>query len=184
MRSNEESLPPHVAQPSTPGARQAVGPGSCRSGALPRERGLESSARLVRRCTVCGASLEGRDPRARTCTTSCRREAGRLPGLLDGRSDGPYSTLGQLVQRASRVRANRPERGLSRAPLSKERSGLGGPAHRAGQRRARRERRRASSRTVGGLDTRASTSTALPPARFWPDGSDAAGALFGGTSAA
>jgi hypothetical protein len=62
----------------------------------------------MRRCTVCGASLEGGDPRTLTCSPACRREAGRFRAVLAGRGDGPYRTLGELVARRSRVRANRP----------------------------------------------------------------------------
>ena len=68
---------------------------------------MDATREAVRRCTVCGVSLEGRDRRARTCSATCRREAARFRAVLDGGSDDPYSNLGQLVQRASKVRANR-----------------------------------------------------------------------------
>ena len=64
----------------------------------------------MRVCIVCGISLEGRDRRALTCSASCRREAARFRAVLEGRRDGPYSTLAQLVSKASKVRANGRER--------------------------------------------------------------------------
>src|SRR5437763_1043789 len=55
----------------------------------------KANIRMARPCLICGASLEGRDPSARTCSPSCRREAGRYRAVLSGQSDGPdYTALG------------------------------------------------------------------------------------------
>jgi len=55
-----------------------------------------------RRCLVCGASLARLRSDARYCSPGCRREASRIRAVLAGRSDGPYSTLGDLAQRRQR----------------------------------------------------------------------------------
>ena len=60
----------------------------------------------MRRCTVCGASLEGRRRQAHTCSSGCRRELSRIKAVASGRSDGPtpasltYSRAIQTVQTA------------------------------------------------------------------------------------
>src|SRR5207237_10260253 len=62
----------------------------------------------MRRCPVCGRSLAGRDPRTRTCSAKCRREAARFRRVLGGRADGAYATLADLQNRrrnGPRVRA-------------------------------------------------------------------------------
>lgn len=61
-------------------------------------------------CPVCGESLEGRRADARYCGSVCRREARRVRALLTGRSDGPYRTLREYVNRRQRraKRALRP----------------------------------------------------------------------------
>jgi hypothetical protein len=59
-------------------------------------------AHAMRRCPVCGVSLAGRHPDARTCSAACRREAGRFRAVLAGRGDGPYGTLADLGQRSRR----------------------------------------------------------------------------------
>lgn len=63
---------------------------------------------VQRCCTICRGSLQGRDPRALTCSPACRRERNRLRRLLDGQSDGPYATHADYIARAPRVRAKRP----------------------------------------------------------------------------
>ena len=63
----------------------------------------------MRRCTVCGASLEGRRRHARTCSASCRREAARLRAILAGAEPCGYSTLaGSGIKRAVETVQNRP----------------------------------------------------------------------------
>lgn len=63
---------------------------------------------VERRCPICGASLEDRDPRARACGPAHRRELSRVRRLLSGEPDGFYDTLGEYMARGQReVRANR-----------------------------------------------------------------------------
>jgi hypothetical protein len=46
-----------------------------------------------RRCPVCGASLENRDPRTATCSGACRAEMSRLRRLLAGETADGYRCL-------------------------------------------------------------------------------------------
>jgi len=62
------------------------------------------------RCRVCGASLKGRHPDARTCSASCRREAAPYRAVPAGRGDGPYENVDQITRRRSQVRGNRANR--------------------------------------------------------------------------
>jgi hypothetical protein len=52
-------------------------------------------------CSVCGGSLEGRDPRALTCSASCRREAARFRAVCRAKR-WPLLDLAQLIRRRSR----------------------------------------------------------------------------------
>jgi hypothetical protein len=67
---------------------------------------------MNRVCPVCGASLEGRKRDAVYCSPGCRREQGRIRAVLTGRSDGPYSSLGDLAERRKR----RAKPGILRGP--------------------------------------------------------------------
>jgi len=65
----------------------------------------------MRRCAICGASMDGRRRDALVCGPACRRERGRLCALLAGRGDGPYETVGAYLERRQR-RAKRPLEGV------------------------------------------------------------------------
>jgi hypothetical protein len=74
-----------------------------------------ASMSTPRRCVVCGGSMEGRRPQARTCSASCRREASRIRAILAGESAGPYATLADLASRRTN-RAKRPYVAAGSAP--------------------------------------------------------------------
>ena len=53
----------------------------------------------MRRCLVCGASLEGRRQQTKTCSSACRRELARLRAILGGSEVEGYSTLPEYLAR-------------------------------------------------------------------------------------
>lgn len=59
-----------------------------------------------RTCKACGCSLAGRDPRARTCSPACRREAARIARLCGGLPDSGYLTLAEYLARRRRCVQN------------------------------------------------------------------------------
>lgn len=60
----------------------------------------------MRRCLICGASLEGRRRQTPTCSDVCRAEASRLRRLLDGESpvDG-FSSVADRLDHLGGLRA-------------------------------------------------------------------------------
>lgn len=64
---------------------------------------------------MCGASLEGRDRRAKTCSASCRREASRIRRLSAGLPEHGYASIDDYRARARRCVQNAQER--STVPL-------------------------------------------------------------------
>ena len=52
-----------------------------------------------RTCAHCGASLEGRDPRAEVCSPRCRIERSTLRRLAAGERVGPYRSVAQYEAR-------------------------------------------------------------------------------------
>ena len=66
-----------------------------------------AGGRAVRRCALCGASLEGRRADARYCSSACRVEAWRLRRLLEGRPVGRYATAADRLAAYGRPRRGR-----------------------------------------------------------------------------
>jgi hypothetical protein len=53
----------------------------------------------IRVCGICGASLEGRDPRTEVCSPRCRIERSRIRRLMVGRYPGPWPSLEHYKRR-------------------------------------------------------------------------------------
>lgn len=63
---------------------------------------------VIRRCPVCGDSLDGMRAHARYCSGACRAEASRLRRLLDGSpADGFQSVADRLDRMTERKRTER-----------------------------------------------------------------------------
>jgi hypothetical protein len=58
----------------------------------------------LRRCAVCGTSLEGKRANASYCSNACRAEAWRLRRLLAGRPVGRYKCLADRMAAYGRAR--------------------------------------------------------------------------------
>lgn len=81
----------------------------------------------MRACETCGASLEGRDRRARTCSASCRREASRIRRLSAGLPEHGYTTIADYLARARKCVQNAEGRSNVRA-VNTARAATGGTA--------------------------------------------------------
>lgn len=56
----------------------------------------------LRRCQMCGVSIDYLRSDAETCGPACRRERNRVRRLLAGEADGPYRNLQQWLDRRRR----------------------------------------------------------------------------------
>ena len=59
----------------------------------------------LRVCGVCGASLEGRDPRTEVCSPRCRIERSRIRRLMVGKYPGPWPSLADYKRRGRMQRS-------------------------------------------------------------------------------
>lgn len=59
----------------------------------------------ARVCVICGSRIRNRRQHARYCSASCRVEASRLKGIIDGTYSGPYRSVAERLSKLSKSAA-------------------------------------------------------------------------------